>query len=120
MKEENAGAAFDMDHALNITDGDTEFLKELVELFNADCSQKLNVIFRAIRDNDFKILDETAHSLKGASGNLGLTRLYELSLKLEKIGKSENTDGAYEIFKKLEKEIGRFREFISKPGWEEK
>lgn len=120
MKEKNAGPVFDIDHAREITDGDTEFLKELVELFNADCPQKLNAISRAIEDKDFKTLDEAAHSLKGASGNLGLTRLYELSLKLEKMGKSENTDGAYETFKELEEENERFEEFISRPGWEEK
>lgn len=120
MKEENAGPVFDMDHILDITGGDTEFLKELVELFNADCPQKLNVISRAIEDKDFKTLDEAAHSLKGASGNLGLPRLHELSLKLEKMGKSENTDGANVAFKEIEEEFKRFGEFISRPGWEEK
>ncbi len=120
MKEENARPVFDMDHALDITGGDTEFLKELVELFNADCPQKLNVISKALEDKDFKTLDEAAHSLKGASGNLGLICLHELSLKLEKMGKSENIDEADETFKELEEELERFGKFISRPGWEEK
>ena len=112
--------AFDMDHAREITDGDIEFLKELIEIFKADCAEKLAGISRAIKEKDFNALDETAHSLKGSSGNLGLTRVYELSWKLEKVGKAKNMEGANNIFKQLEEEFERFKNFVSKPGWEEK
>ena len=112
--------AFDMDHAREITDGDIEFLKELIEIFKADCTEKLAGISRAIKEKDFNALDETAHSLKGSSGNLGLTRVYSLSWKLEKVGKAKNMEGANNIFKQLEEEFERFKNFVSKPGWEEK
>ena len=110
---------FDMDHAREITDGDMEFLKELIEIFKADCPEKLAGISLAIKEKDFKTLDETAHSLKGSSGNLGLTRVYELSWELEKMGKGKNMEGANKTFKHLEEELERFSKFISKPGWEE-
>lgn len=116
---DNSKPVFDMDHAMEITDGDVEFLKELVEMFNAEFPEKLAGISRAINENNFKALDETAHSLKGSSGNLGLTRVYELALKLEKMGKGEDISGADETFKELEEELERFREFVSRPGWEE-
>ena len=112
--------AFDMDHAREITDGDTEFLKELIEIFKADFPERLAGISRAIKEKDFNALDETAHSLKGSSGNLGLTCLYEISWKLEKMGNSENIEGADEAFKQLEEELERFKNFVSKPGWEKK
>ncbi len=111
---------FDMDHAREITDGDMEFLKELIEIFKADCPEKLAGISRAIKEKDFKAIDETAHSLKGSSGNLGLTCVYEISYKLEKMGKSENIEGAEETLKELEEEVERFKNFVSKPGWEKK
>lgn len=112
--------AVDMDHAREITDGDMEFLKELIEIFKADCPERLAGISRAIKEKDFNALDETAHSLKGSSGNLGLTRVYELSWKLEKMGKAENIEGANKTFKQLEEEIERFNSFVSKSGWEKK
>ena len=112
--------AVDMDHAREITDGDMEFLKELIEIFKADCPEKLAGISRAIKEKDFNALDETAHSLKGSSGNLGLTCLYEIFWKLEKMGKSENIEGANKILKELEEELERFKNFVSKPGWEKK
>lgn len=115
----NNRPVFDMDHAREITDGDMEFLKELIEIFRDDCPERLGVISSAIKEKDFKALDEAAHALKGSAGNLGLTRVYELALKLEKMGKGEDISGADETFKELEEELERFREFVSRPGWEE-
>jgi HPt (histidine-containing phosphotransfer) domain-containing protein len=117
---DNNRPMFDMDHVREITDGDMEFLNELIEIFKADCPEKLAGISRAIKEKNFNALDETAHSLKGSSGNLGLTRVYELSYKLEKMGKSENIEGADEALKELEEELERFKNLVSKPGWEEK
>ncbi|MBC8199751.1 MAG: Hpt domain-containing protein [Desulfobacterales bacterium] len=111
MKEENDKPVFDRDYALEVTDGDTEFLKELADLFNADYPQKLAEISRAIEEKDFKAIDKTAHSLKGASGNLGLTRVYELAFEIEKMGKAENIEGIDKIYQELEKELERFKEF---------
>lgn len=115
MEEEKAKPVFDRDYALEIVDGDTEFLKELADLFNADYPQKLAGISRAIEEKDFKVLDKTAHSLKGASGNLGLTRVYELAFEIEKMGKAENIEGIDKIYQELEKELERFKEFASSP-----
>jgi len=117
---DNNRPVFDIDRALEVTDGDTEFLKELVEIVNADSPERLEQISRAIKEKNFNALNETAHSLKGSSGNLGLTRVYDLSWELEKMGKAKNMEGANKIFKQLEEELERFKNFVSKPGWEEK
>ena len=107
-----------MDHVREITDGDMEFLKELIEIFKTDCSEKLAGISLAIKEKNFNALDETAHSLKGSSGNLGLTRVYELSWEIEKMGKEKNMERANKTFKQLEEELERFKNFVSRPGWE--
>ncbi len=117
---DNSKPMLDMDQAREITDGDMEFLKELFEMFKADCPKQLAGMSRAITEKDFKALNETAHALRGSAGNLGLTGLYELSDKLEKMGKAEIIDGADEVLKEVEDEIERFNNFISTPGWEEK
>ncbi len=48
MKEEKARPVFDRDYALEITDGNMEFLKEMAELLIAEYPQKLAEISRAI------------------------------------------------------------------------
>ena len=103
-----------------MVDQDKEFLKELVEIFNSDYPQKLSTIYQAIKEKDFKSLNETAHSLKGAAGSLFLAKVYELSLELEKRGKESKIEGIENIYKKLEAELEKFKDFVSQPGWEEK
>ena len=116
----NDELAFDRKHAMEITDGDMEFLKELLEIFKIDCLERLTGISLAIKEKDFKTLDKTAHSLKGSSGNLGLTRIYELYCKLEMMGKEENIKRADETLNELKEEFERLNAFISMSGWEEK
>lgn len=119
--EEMNRPVFDINKALEMVDGDKEFLKELIEIFNSDYPQKLSKISRAIKEKDFKALDEAAHSLKGAAGNLFLTKVYELALELEKRGKEGKIEGTEEEkYKELEEELEKFRKFTSQAGWEEK
>jgi HPt (histidine-containing phosphotransfer) domain-containing protein len=119
MGEKNR-LSFDLDKALDIVDQDKEFLKELMEIFNSDYPKKVSAIYQAIKEKDFKTLNVIAHGLKGAAGNLFLTKIYELALELEKRGEENKIEGAEEIYKELEKELEKFKEFISQPGWEEK
>ena len=111
---------FDLDKALEIVDQDKEFLKELMDIFKSDYPQKSAAIYQAIKEKDFKTMNETAHGLKGAAGNLFLNKVYELALQLEKKGKENKIEGAKEIYQELEEEMEKFREFISQLGWEEK
>lgn len=119
MEEKNR-PVFDLDKALETVDQDKEFLKELIDIFSSDYPQKLSQISQAIKEKDFKTLNEVAHGLKGASGNLFLTKVSELALELEKRGKENKIEGAEEIYQELKEELEKFREFISQPGWEEK
>lgn len=111
---------FDLDKALEMVDQDKEFLKELVEIFSSDYPQRLSTIYQTIKEKDFKSLNETAHSLKGAAGSLFLSKVYELSLELEKRGKESKIEGIESIYKELEEELEKFKDFVSQPGWEEK
>ncbi len=120
MMEEKNRLSFDLDKALEIVDQDKEFLKELMEIFNSDCPQKLAAIYQAIKEKDFKTLKEIAHGLKGAAGNLFLTKVYELALELEKRGKENTIEGTEKIYKELEEELEKFKEFVSKPRWWER
>ncbi|MDO9529435.1 MAG: Hpt domain-containing protein [Syntrophales bacterium] len=119
MKKEEARPVFDRDFALEITDGDIEFLKELVEVFSSQYPEKLASISLGIKGKDFKTISETAHSLKGSSGNLGLTRVYELSSEIERLAEKGQTEDIEKLYIEIEEELGRFKEFVSMPGWEE-
>ena len=107
MKEVNNRPVFDREAALERVDGDLEFLKELVNIFKEDYPKKLADLSMGIREKDFKTIMETAHSIKSASGNLGLTRIYQLSFEMEKRGMEREPKGMkgnyMELLEELEK-----------------
>ncbi len=91
---------------------DLEDVKELLELYVGATASDLECLREAINNNDAKIIHERAHSIKGASGNLGLTDFYELAKKIDDLARANNLAGIETIcndfdarFQKLSQEI---------------
>ena len=59
-------------------------------------------IQKYINENNFKEIRELAHSMKGASGNLGLNTMYDTTLNLEHNAKEQNVENVNKYFKNLE------------------
>ncbi|MEW5908182.1 MAG: Hpt domain-containing protein [Thermodesulfobacteriota bacterium] len=59
-----------------------EFM-ELAELFIETASADLTTIFKAIENNDAMKAAKAIHSIKGAAGNLGFTKIHELAKQME-------------------------------------
>jgi HPt (histidine-containing phosphotransfer) domain-containing protein len=112
MKQEKAKPVFDQESVLERVGGDMEFLKELIELFRSDYPQKMAQLLRGIKEEDFKTISETAHSIKSASGNLSLTRVYDLSFKIEIMGKESKIQDIEKVYKELEKELGKIKDLF--------
>ena len=53
-----------------------------------------------------------AHTVKGAGLNLGANKFGELSLALERKGKSGSLEGAQDMLTKLEVEFRRVKDFL--------
>jgi len=71
-------------------DGDEDLLYGLFRKFrktNADTAKSLSAL---IADGKFKEAAIQAHTIKGTSGNLGITRLYDVSARLERELKADN------------------------------
>ena len=63
--------------------------RELVELFLATAKKDLQKILDAYQAGDCKTVAGSAHSLKGASGNLGFSELSLLAKQVESKGTEE-------------------------------
>ena len=112
MEQEKAKPVFDQESVLERVGGDMEFLKELIELFRSDYPQKMAQLLRGIKEEDFKIISETAHSIKSASGNLSLTRVYDLSFKIEIMGKESKIQDIEKVYKELEEELEKIKDLF--------
>jgi HPt (histidine-containing phosphotransfer) domain-containing protein len=82
-----------------IAGDDGEFALELMGTFLQACTTTLREMQAAVLANDYALLAQSAHKLKGASANLHLRSLAELALALEtrlKAGEPESAGTAVE------------------------
>jgi HPt (histidine-containing phosphotransfer) domain-containing protein len=101
-----ANAVLDEAALLARVDGDREFLKELIELFIADCPNQLAAILDAIARGDADGLRRASHSLRGSVSNFFAPASVEAALRLETRGRTGDLAGVEEEFGHLENVIG--------------
>ncbi len=94
--------------------GDKSFLKDLLNLYFEDFSEKYERLQKALEQKNFDLIRELGHSLRGSSANLSLTFLQETSFHLEKSGKERNAEKAKKALALLEQEFKKLKDFLSK------
>jgi CheY-like chemotaxis protein len=99
----------DWQQALRGVGDDQELLKELINLFLADCPGLMAEIGGAITRKDAAHLRRRAHTLKGSFSTLGARTAMEVALRLETMGRSGDLTGVEEVWTALEREVERFR-----------
>jgi PAS domain S-box-containing protein len=73
----------DLDALTEMTGGDTEFVRELIEVFVAAGDRELAGLLAAMSTSDFASVRRHAHSLKGASANMRAVVLADVAQRLE-------------------------------------
>ncbi|MFQ6043877.1 MAG: PAS domain S-box protein [Candidatus Poribacteria bacterium] len=111
--DDTSTSVIDFEEALEQVDGDKDFLKELIELSLESYPEYINEIRKAIEQNEPRKLEAAAHTLKGASGSISANSIYQISSRLETMGKEGVFDGAKEALESLESEIERFNRYFS-------
>jgi HPt (histidine-containing phosphotransfer) domain-containing protein len=76
-----------LDHLLDITGGDLEFLDELVDTYLADGETQIAALQAAVDMDDVQGLVRPAHTLKSSSANVGALSLAEACRTLEADGR---------------------------------
>jgi HPt (histidine-containing phosphotransfer) domain-containing protein len=89
-----------------------EEFTELFSLYKETTSSDLKELKFAITAGDAEKAHEKAHSIKGASGNLGLDELYETAKAIDDRARVNSFDGLenmfqefWEIYEKLVREL---------------
>jgi two-component system, sensor histidine kinase and response regulator len=83
LKPDTVHAEVDMSALRELTGGDVEFEKELVETFVSSGDQCLAEIVAALHVSDFDTIGKRAHALKGASANIHASGLAAAASSLE-------------------------------------
>ena len=83
MKSPATGSALDREVALSRVGGDAELLKEIAVLFLENYQAWLGELRDAAVRGDAKVVENTAHGLKGSVSNFGAQAAVEAALQLE-------------------------------------
>jgi two-component system sensor histidine kinase/response regulator len=111
-------AGFDGTILLERLGGDKEIYEEIIHLFLQDVPGQLYTIEKAINCGDALMVRHQAHTLKGASGNVGAMELEEIAFQMEKAGENGELDHAVEIFDKMKTGFEKFKQTFSSPTGE--
>lgn len=87
--------------------GDADLLREIIELFLADCPERLMELHEALTHQDCTALARAAHRLKGALGNISANHALAAVRCVETSAREGDVDAATEALAKLEDELAR-------------
>jgi HPt (histidine-containing phosphotransfer) domain-containing protein len=103
-----------LDELHDLTKEDPRQFVELIEMFLKELESSLASLDAAVKNKTEKDLARYAHSLKGASGSIGATRMSSLSKTLEEVALSARFDLAETIFKQVEAEACNVRVMLTR------
>jgi HPt (histidine-containing phosphotransfer) domain-containing protein len=92
---------------LSLDDGQGEALLEIVNEYLSVGDDLRAEILRLLGEGDRDALERTAHTLKGASANVGATGLADLCARLEMRAREDQLDDAAGLTEEFEAEFDR-------------
>jgi HPt (histidine-containing phosphotransfer) domain-containing protein len=107
----------EMDRLNDLTDGNQDSLRELVDMFFKQTTSQLAQIQTAIAAGNSNEVRRVAHSCAGASSTLGMMRLGRLMRDLEKAGAAGALTNAPSICEDAGREYAAIKVFLAtQPG----
>jgi signal transduction histidine kinase/HPt (histidine-containing phosphotransfer) domain-containing protein len=103
----------EMDILNDLTDGNADSIRELVDLFFKQTTQQLEQLEAAVRANKAEDVRRVAHSCAGASATLGMTRFVPLLRKLERQGASGTLITATQVYEDAAREFKLIQNFLA-------
>lgn len=87
---------------------------EILELFLDTGMVDIDKLRSAIEEGNAEEAAQAAHSLKGASGSLGLMEIYDLAMKSEEEARNNSLDGLAEYVQTLKEQLNSLAEIAHK------
>ncbi len=108
--------AVDLRRLKDLSGGDKDFEKEIIDLFLKDTTRHLKRLEEAINEGDSSNVEAAAHSIKGAAANMGAEKFRELAQKLETKGKECSLYGSSQDFGKMKSAFAEVKAFFEDHG----
>jgi len=120
LKTQNAPCdiPIDITKAMDVVDGDNDLFKELVDNFVEQIPDEMNKLKSTIESKNAQLIEETAHSLRGAIAVFGGKKTLQLVSEIENMGRNSQIHEIHEIYQQFELEMEKMNQYLSKFGWE--
>jgi two-component system, sensor histidine kinase and response regulator len=92
------GPAFQVSDLMRRLEADETLAREVAQVFLLEADRLMARAEQALTAGDAAVLRESAHSLKGAAGNIGAAHLHEAAHQLESLGRAGRLDDAHILF----------------------
>lgn len=112
---ENSTAIYDKQEFLDRVMGDMEAANAILDVFLQDIPNQIKELKSAIEKFDTSSAKQIAHSIKGASANIGGKSLSQKAADIENACKQGNAEIALKSLPLLEENFGILKEQIAKP-----
>jgi len=103
--EDNKVEVFNKKDFMNRMMDDKEMAIIICNAFLEDIPKQIKILKENIDEENFEIITRQAHSIKGASANVGADRFGNIGREMEKAGKEENIELVSKLFPNLNKEF---------------
>jgi HPt (histidine-containing phosphotransfer) domain-containing protein len=92
---------------------DEEFLIELLTDLKEMVEENLPNLKDNLESSNFSEIKAIAHSIKGASGNLGLNIIYDITMNLENSAKNSDAESSKKYITDLDSEFANLKFLVS-------
>jgi PAS domain S-box-containing protein len=101
----DSAITWDIAQTLERLGGDEKLLHEVVEIFLEEGPKQMTTLRHAIADGNAEGIENTAHSLKGELGYLGISEVSHKACELEEMGREHDLQHTTKVFGTFETEI---------------
>nr|WP_321398484.1 Hpt domain-containing protein [uncultured Desulfobacter sp.] len=110
--EDDDARPLEYEKALEEFGGDEDFLLEVMGEFLKKAVEQIEIMRKALKDNDTETIMREAHSIKGAAGNLLAEDLLSVASQLEQAAIAGTLQAGPVMVEKLNTEIARIADFV--------
>jgi CheY-like chemotaxis protein/HPt (histidine-containing phosphotransfer) domain-containing protein len=111
-KEASAHPPIDLDRALGEFMGEKEILYGLLKEFTAKVRSQIKTIQQAILSQDYKVVAQEAHSIKGGAANLTADKVAGIASDLEKAADLEQAEPLRHLVGMLEEKLQQLETYL--------
>lgn len=101
--KDSDACVLDIDALKSMVDNIPDLISELIRLYLENLPQLMMQIKQGVSDKDCRLIEQSAHALKGMSFNVSAKRIANTASALEKTARSNQAEAAEQIYTMLEK-----------------